>query len=311
MSTHRFESIPRTNLLEGIRVIVTGCGYKPVRKRFYSIEGAETHDSIYDSKGLEMKANIGAATAFVLAKNGADVLLVSKNLQKIENIKISLVEDQIPESRILLAKVDLLNENSVTSLVKNLPNNKQFYWFNSIGLGAGSYQLKDDNPYLHLEDIPLELLEQETKTVLRGTHNLMRYLIPIFREQRKSKILDNRIAIVSSMSAVRGYGRGGTHCAAKGAISRYTNSAMLDLWRDNILVTDIRPGAIDTGMYDNSEVQNAVCEISDEYGGTHRKRFALAPPISVGYTALYAFTSPSHITSINLVAQGQFPNEGS
>ena len=68
---------------------------------------------------------------------------------------------------------------------------------------------------------------------------------------------------------------------------------------------------IDTGMYDNPEVQKAVCEISDEYGGLHRQRFALASPISVGYVALAAFTSPAHITSINLVAQGQFPNEGS
>ena len=169
----------------------------------------------------------------------------------------------------------------------------------------------DEFPYLYIEDIPLELLEQETRTVLRGTHNLLTKLLPIFREQKKNGVTENRIAIVSSMSAIRGYSRGGAHSAAKGAISRYTNSAMLDLWKDNIFVTDIRPGAIDTGMYDNVAVQNAVYEISDEYNGQHRQRFALAPPISVGYAALSAFTSPAHITSINLVAQGQFPNEGS
>ncbi len=312
MTTQRLQSILRTNLLEGKRIIITGCGYRPVQQKFYNLNGEETHDSVYESDGvIEMKANIGTATAFVLAANGADVVMVSKNRNKLENIKFNLMQNQIPNDKIDFAEVDLLDEKSAQEFVDSLKKDKPLYWFNSIGLGAGSYKLKNDNPYLHIEDIPLELLEQETRTVLRGTHNLMTKLLPVFKEQRKRGIPENRIAIVSSMSAIRGYSRGGTHCAAKGAISRYTNSAMFDLWRDNIFVTDIRPGAIDTGMYDNPEVQDAVCEISDEYGGLHRERFALAPPISVGYAGLTAFTSPAHITSINLVAQGQWPNEGS
>ncbi len=313
MTTQRLQSIPRTNLLEGKRIVVTGCGYKFVGKVFHGSDGIETHDGVYESDGVfEVKANIGTAASAVFAANGADIVMVSKSRNKLENIKFSLVKYQIPKDKIGFAEVDLLDEKSTQEFVDSLEKDKPLYWFNSIGLGAGSYQLKNDNPYLHIEDIPLELLEQETRTVLRGTHNLMTKLLPVFREQRKKGIPENRIAIVSSMSAIRGYSRGGTHCASKGAISRYTNAAMFDLGReDNILVTDIRPGAIDTGMYDNPEVQKAVCEISDEYGGKYRERFALAPPISVGYVALLAFTLPAHMTSTNLVAIGQWPNEGS
>lgn len=314
MTTSRLESIPRTDLLEGKRIIVTGCGYNPVGKIFYALDGVtETHDSI-TVDGIEKKLNIGAAAAYVFAANGGTVHMISRNCDKLNDLTKDILKRfnfDDPFKHVVYSPIDVLDERSAQHLVEDLPRDKPIYWFNSIGLGAGSYQLKDDNPYLHIEDIPLELLEQETRTVLRGTHNLLKKLLPVFREQRKRGISENRIAIVSSMSAIRGYSRGGAHCAAKGAISRYTNSAMFDLGGKGILVTDIRPGAIDTGMYDNPEVQKAVCEISDEYGGKYRERFALAPPISVGYVALLAFTLPAHMTSTNLVAIGQWPNEGS
>ena len=114
------------------------------------------------------------------------------------------------------------------------------------------------------------------------------------------------------MSAVRGYPKGGAHCAAKGAIDSYANAAMLELYKENIFVTTIRPGAIDTRMYDNPSVQDAVRKIAATYGCDYSgPKFRVAPPTAVGQTVLTAFTTPAHIQSINLVAKGQFPNEGS
>jgi NADP-dependent 3-hydroxy acid dehydrogenase YdfG len=134
----------------------------------------------------------------------------------------------------------------------------------------------------------------------------MKELLPIFRKQKET-----RIGIISSMSAIRSYSYGGTHCAAKGAIDRYANSAMLGDYKHNIFITTIRPGGMDTGMYDNPAVQKAINVVSDEYNGQYRKNQFYAPPISVGEAINYVFTTPAHITSLNLVAKGQFPNEGS
>ena len=170
----------------------------------------------------------------------------------------------------------------------------------------GSYKLKDDNPYLPLEEIDLGLLEAETSTVIKATHLMMKKLLPIFRKQGES-----RIAIITSMSAIRGYSLGGTHCAAKGAIDRYANAAMLGLYKNNIFITAIRPGGVDTGMYDNPKVQDAIKVISGEYKGIWDKQITLAPPTAVGEAVNYVFTTPAHIPSLNLVAKGQFPHEGS
>ncbi len=301
----RLEEIVPMRDLNGVRILITGCGYKPLLETFRDYASGEpSHDPLYVG-GVEMKLNIGAATAGVLLRHGATVHMVSRSEEKLETLKKKFWGLALPDN-IEYSAVDLLDEGDVTKFIKGLPMDMPLSWVQSIGLGSGAYKVQDDNPYLQVDQIPIELLEQETGTVLRGTHLLMQGILPIFRKQAETKV-----AIISSMSAIRGYSRGCTHCAAKAALSRYTNSAMIALWKEKIFVTDIRPGAIDTGLYDSRIVQTAIHEISDEYGGIHRDHFCVAPPSSVGKAVAYAFTCAAHIPSITLVARGQFPNEGS
>ena len=302
---NRLENIVRTNELEVKRIVVTGCGYRPLKYTFYDVVTGETsHDAIFVD-GREMKLNIGAAVAGVLAKSGATVHMVSTSEDKLDNIKQEFSGHINPE-QVEYSALDLLSEDAVKDFVVRLPKDKPFYWVQSVGLGAGSYKLKDDNPYLPLEEIPIELLEKESQTVLCATHLMMKEFLPRFREQDET-----RIALVSSMSAIRGYSYGGTHCAAKGAIDRYANAAMLALYKDNIFVTTVRPGGVDTGMYDNPVVQEAIKIVSDEYGGNYRMHQTYAPPIEVGKLVKEIFTIGAHIPSVNFVARGQMPNEGS
>ncbi len=301
---HSLENI--TAPLKDKRVIVTGCSYKPVRETFTDIvTGKPSHDGMLVNN-KEMKLNIGSAVAGVLAKSGAHVHMISTSEDKLKNIKNGFGEF-VDEHLLSYSAIDLLSEQEVQSFVKDLPSDKGLYWVQSVGLGAGSYKLKDDNPYLSIDKIPLDLIENESKIVLRATHLMMRELLPLFREQDET-----RIAVITSMSAVRSYAYGATHCAAKGAIDRYANAAMLELYKDNIYLTSIRPGAVDTGMYDGQAVQKAVMSVCDEYSCDWREKgIRLAPPRTVGEAINYVFTTPAHIPSINLVAKGQFPHEGS
>ncbi|HLC46405.1 MAG TPA: SDR family oxidoreductase [Candidatus Nanoarchaeia archaeon] len=302
----RLEQLTRTTELTGKRIIVTGCGYRPVQHIFYDIVTEEpSHDPLIVD-GQEMKLNIGAAAAGVLALQGATVHMVSTSEDKLKNIKQGLITS-IDDTLIEYSALNLLDEAEVKTFVKNLHCDKPLYWVQSVGLGAGSYKLKDDNPYLPIEEIPLELIEKESQSVLRPTHLMMQQLLPRFRKQKET-----RIAIITSMSAIRGYSYGATHCAAKGAIDRYANAAMLGLYNNNIFLTTVRPGAMDTGLYDNPAVQEALKVITDEYRCDYRNNgIRLAPPTSVGEAIKCAFTMPAHIPSLNLVAKGQLPHEGS
>lgn len=290
--------------LKGKRVLITGCGIKPVHYVFKDITTKEhTHTPVKKDEA-EYKANIGAATAFECAKAGAIVHIVSHSETKLKIIK-EWIEVNIPDSKVEYSALDLNNKNEVNNLIKNLPNDLPLFWVQSVGLGAGTVQIKDDNPYLSINDLSMELVEAEL-TVLKNTISLLQLLLPSFRKQKET-----RICIISSMSAIRGYPNGAVHAAAKGSISRFANAATIELDHDNIFITDVRPGIVDTGMYDSEVVRKVVIKVGKSFGFDYSKAIFAMPPSAVGEAIITALTSKAHITSINMVARGQWPHEGS
>ncbi len=89
---------------------------------------------------------------------------------------------------------------------------------------------------------------------------------------------------------------------------------MLELDKEGIYITDVRPGGVDTGMYDAQVVQNSVTRIAERFDYDWSEAnggIRLAPPSSVGKMIAEVLSSEAHITSLNLVARGQWPHEGS
>ena len=307
--------------LEGKRVLITGVGFRPVVHRFKDITtGQDTHTVLFSTPNTQCKANIGAAAALACASQGASVLMVSRSEEKLAVIK-RWVEDEIDPR--LLPKPGVVRANPVSidyvaadvsdfrqmeRLVRGIPEQKPLYWVQSVGLGAGTVRLKNDNPYLRIDDVTRELVDAEM-SVLANTIELMQLLLPKFRRQQET-----RVCIVSSMSAVHSVVSGSVHNAAKGALSRFANAASLELAADRIYVTDVRPGAVDTGLYDSLEVQATMERVAAGYGVDWSQKnggLRLMPPSAVGKAIAGALGSEAHITSVNMVARGQWPHEGS
>ncbi len=307
------DNIKKSKNLEGKRILITGVGFSEYKHKFTAITSDEDSSNdiyAYNTKARKLqrlKLNIGAATAFVLAANGATVHLVSRTEEKLKVIKERIKDSlNIPEERIEYSALDLLDQEQVKKFIKTIPKDKLLYWVQSVGLGAGSYKVKDGNPYLLVDNIPLELLQKESTTVLTATHLMMQELLPVFRKQDKTKV-----AIVTSMSGIRAYVGGGTHCAAKGAIDMYANALRIELCNERIYITSIRPGGTDTGGYDNKSVQEAVIRAAKGYDCDWTKGIRLIPPIAVAEAISLALSSESHIGAINLVGEGQFPHQRS
>ncbi|MCC6934478.1 MAG: SDR family NAD(P)-dependent oxidoreductase [Candidatus Yanofskybacteria bacterium] len=293
------------NNLNNKRILITGVGIKPVDFVFKDITTGEPSHTLVDIDGKEYKANIGAATAFECAKAGAIVHIVARTESKLQIVK-KWIEEKISGAKVEYSAVDLGNISALEKLVESIPNDLPLYWVQSVGLGAGTVQLKDDNPYLLIDDLSEELIEAEL-SVLKNTVSLLRLLLPRFRKQKET-----RVCIVSSMSAIRSVVSGSMHMAAKGSISRFTNAAMIELDKDKIFITDVRPGIVDTGMYDSRVVQNTVSMMGKNFGYDYSKtNLFCTPPSAVGKAIVSILTSDAHITSINMVARGQWPHEGS
>jgi NAD(P)-dependent dehydrogenase (short-subunit alcohol dehydrogenase family) len=293
--------------LKGKLIILTGVGLKPVNFVFKDIvTDAPSHTSVIVD-GQEYKANIGAATAYELCQSGAEVHMLARTEKNLRLVS-EWIKASIPDAQINFSPLDIKDESKVKDFVAGLPKGKSIYWVQSVGLGGGTVAVKDDNPYLNIEDISAELVEAEM-TVLKDTVSFLQKLLPVFKKQKET-----RIVIVSSMSAVRSVPGGSIHNAAKGAISRFANAAMIELGQDNIFVTDVRPGGVDTGLYDSSAVQKSIVAMATAYGYDWSEKnggLRLAPPSSVGKLIAAILSSEAHVTSVNLVARGQWPHEGS
>lgn len=239
-------------------VLITGCGYKPIGHVF-EYKGKSTHNGIMID-GEECKMNIGTAIAYYLSQKWIKIIMVSKTVEKLEKIKQGLVKLDCDEKLISYIAVDLLSDKGVENLIKELFGNKTIYWVQSLGMGGGTYKIPYDNIYLPFEEIEPELIKTEMD-IVTATHRIMLKLVPIFRKQIKAG-QKAKISIITSMSGERGYHFGATHVAAKHALVGYIEGIRRELNDEGIEIYDIRPGAIDTGMYDNLHTMKAVEEIS-------------------------------------------------
>lgn len=268
-------------------VIITGCGYKPVRHT-YTFNGKPTHNPIFIN-GVECKMNIGTATAFYLVKKGIEVIMVSRTKESLIKIKEGLISLGCKSNLISYIPADLTTKEEIDYLINNLPKDKQFYWVQSIGMGGGTYKIHNDNIYLPFEQISPELIRMESD-IVPATHQLLLKFIKIFRNQIKNN-KDAKICIITSMSGERGYHFGATHVSAKHALVGWIKGIEKELEDEGIKIFDIRPGAIDTGMYDNPETKKNVEEISRRTMMWQGKEPIYEPPMSVAkkiYKALFS-----------------------
>jgi short-subunit dehydrogenase len=260
-------------------VLITGCGYKPIGHVF-EYEGKPTYNGIMID-GKECKMNIGTAIAYYLSQKGIKVIMVSNIVENLEKIKQGLVQLGCDKNLISYIATDLLSNDGVENLIKELPENETIYWVQSLGMGGGTYKVPNDNIYLPFEKIEPELIENEMK-IVSATHRIMLKIIPVFRKQIKNG-KKAKISIITSMSGERGYHFGATHVAAKHALVGYIEGIRRELNDEGIEIYDIRPGAIDTGMYDNPHVKQAIEELSkrdDNYSENNHEP-VYAPPLKV------------------------------
>ena len=287
--------------LKDMRIVITGVGLKPVAEIFPDIvTGEPSHTPVFDTKGTEYKANIGTATAYECAKEGATVHLISRTDDNLKIVKNWIIKD-IPDAKVEYTPVDLSEAKEIEGWVNGLPKDKLLYWVQSVGIGSG--HVKIDRPYTKIEDTSIEQLNAELLPVT-STLSMFKTLLPRFRRQPES-----RIAIVSSMSAVRAFPGGVPHCAGKGALSMLANAAKLELNKDRIYVTEVRPGMVDTGMYDGDIGKIGPNIYGSSYCYQYKGKLPMMPAGAVGEEICNALKSRAHIISVNMVAKGQAPHE--
>jgi len=176
---------------------------------------------------------IGQALALGLADAGADVVVASRDLKKLEK-----VADQIRAKgkKSLAISTDVTDEKSVANMVENTV--KKFGHIDILVNGAGLAIRKPADTF------PVEEWQRVMDVNTRGTFLCCQAVWKVMLKQKSGKIIN-----ISSVRGRYGLPAGyAAYCASKGAVDTLTRTLACEWAKSNILVNAIAPTVIETEL---------------------------------------------------------------
>jgi NAD(P)-dependent dehydrogenase (short-subunit alcohol dehydrogenase family) len=229
---------------------------------------------------------IGAAISLGLARSGADVVAIGRNLPPLEKIA-----KRIPEMgrKSLALKADIGISEDIDSAVKEF--SKHFERIDILVNNAGI------SPVLkRAEEMSKAEWDEVIRVNLTGTFLVTQAFGKLMIEQGKGKIIN-----MASVGGTVGFPRQAAYCATKGAVIQLTKVLALDWARYNIQVNAIGPAYIETDLTEDLRKSTIISE--DLLRKTPMGRFG-KPEEIVGAVLFLASDASSYMTGQVIYVDG-------
>ncbi len=181
-------------------------------------------------------AGIGKACAYAFAKEGANIIIGARRVERLEKIKKE-IEDKY-SVKVLAIKFDVANREEVVKSIAGLNDD----WknidilVNNAGLGRGLNKLYEDNP-----EGWDEMIDTNVKGLLIVTKEVVKGMI-----ERK----DGHVINIGSIAGHQAYPGGSVYCATKHAVRAITESLRMETLEHKIRVSTVDPGMVETEFSD-------------------------------------------------------------
>ena len=182
---------------------------------------------------------IGRATAITFAKAGWDLILLSRNLNMLERLKVELSNT---ESKIHLVRCDLSDTNQIENSVKQ--SIKKFGCPSILINNAGCAFNGD------LVGMPLEEWQKIIQTNLTSIFQICNSIIP---QMRKNGGL---IINVSSHASYNAFPKWGAYCVSKSALAMFTKCLREEERSNSIRACTITLGSVNTPLWDSESINS-------------------------------------------------------
>ncbi|MCI9846323.1 3-ketoacyl-ACP reductase [Flavobacterium pectinovorum] len=175
---------------------------------------------------------IGKAIAIALAKEGVNVILVSRTQLDVEQLAVKIENFGVKS---LALTADVSDINSVNTAVE-----KALAEFKTIDILINNAGIASFGKFLELEPTEWEKIIQVN---LMGTYYTTRAVLPNMIERQTGDIIN-----ISSTAGLNGNALTSAYSASKFAVLGLTDSLMQELRKHNIRVTALTPSTVATDM---------------------------------------------------------------
>ncbi|SFN66895.1 NADP-dependent 3-hydroxy acid dehydrogenase YdfG [Bizionia echini] len=229
-------------------------------------------------------SGIGKATAKLLAKKGAKVVLTARSTDKLNSLKKE-IEDSQGEAYVVTA--DVTDKKAFETVVtKTL---EKYGTINSLINNAGLM------PLSFVEKLKTDEWNTMVDVNIKGVLNGVSAVLPTLIKKKGGNIIN-----ISSMAANRYFPGGAVYCATKSAVKMFSEGLRQELApKYGINVTSIEPGAVDTNLTDTitdedikekmSAMQNMTTLEADDIANAIY--YALSQPNRVNINDVYIVPS--------------------
>ncbi len=177
-------------------------------------------------------SGIGRAVAYEFAKNGIDLILCGRRIDSLLEIQ-EAIGDQV-NTHILT--FDVREKEAVFTAIKSLPEEWRAIdiLINNAGNAHGLGPVQEGN---------IDDWDNMIDGNVKGLLYVSKAVIPLMIERNSGHIFN-----LSSVAGKQTYLNGNVYCASKAAVEALSEGMRMDLNPFSIKVTNIAPGAVNTGF---------------------------------------------------------------
>lgn len=177
-------------------------------------------------------AGIGESCAKFFAREGCNLIITGRRIERLENIKNQLVKNYGIEC--YAKKLDVTNFKEVKDLIDNLPTDFKDIdiLINNAGKALGLDKIQDGN---------IDDWEEMIDTNIKGILYTTRLIAPKMIERNSGFIVN-----ISSIAGRAAYPKGNVYCATKAAAKTLSEAMAIDMNGTGVRICNIDPGLTET-----------------------------------------------------------------
>jgi len=184
-------------------------------------------------------SGIGAATAILFAKGGANLVLLARRADALKKVADACADAHkgsgIQEGgKVATVQIDVSDKAQVNSVLSQIPDELKLI---DILVNNAGYVLGTDR----VGQIPSDDMEGMFNTNVFGLINMTQVFINEMKARNAGHVIN-----IGSVAGREPYIGGSIYCATKHAVRAFTGALLRELVETQVRVTEIQPGMVET-----------------------------------------------------------------